>query len=94
MTLTEFKAYDLAQIITKDFDNLCDFILKKEMEINMGYSDYVLIELSEIIESILILIDCNEENEIKAPFDIHEILNTLIEFSKHNKETNHVFISQ
>jgi hypothetical protein len=94
MELTEFRAYDLSKIITKDFDNLCDFILEKEMKINMGYSDYIIIDLEEIIEAIGILIDCNHRHAIKAPFDIHEIMNILSKFAEGKIGITHVFISQ
>jgi hypothetical protein len=93
MNPTEFKAYALSEIVTKNYDNFCDFILSKEMEIHMGYAEYVLISLDEIIESINVLINCNEESEIKSPFDIQEILNMLINFAEsHDLEVENILV--
>jgi hypothetical protein len=63
------------------------------MEIHMGYAEYVLISLDEIIESINVLINCNEESEIKSPFDIQEILNMLINFAEsHDLEVENILV--
>jgi hypothetical protein len=93
MNPTEFKAYALSEIVTKNYDNFCDFILGKEMEINIGYAEYVLISLDEIIESINVLISCNEDSKIEAPFDVREILNMLFVFvESHNLEAENVLV--